>query len=46
MRVIVETSDIKNKVKDLLMSTYGIKEDEAEDISFDVRRILIENEDD
>lgn len=46
MRVVVDAYNIKNKVKELLIESYGFEEDGAEDIAHDVERILEENEDD
>jgi hypothetical protein len=46
MRVIVDTSEIKEIVKRHLIDNYDLDKNLAEYISEDIREILIKNEDD
>lgn len=46
MRVMVDTSDIKEMVKKHLIDNYDLDKDLSEYISEDIKEILIKNEDD
>lgn len=46
MRIVVDSENIRKLAQAVMIDRYGINEDMACDIAFDIEKIIKENEDD